>query len=92
MDNLILKIKTIQNKQKTLRWGSAENDSGEVIIAVGSVAYPKQTQYFIVDADRCVYLINDKHKKEMFRRCETDQNVVACAIELLKTWFPAKGN
>ena len=92
MRELIEKIKKIQNKQRTLRWGSAENDDGEAMIAVGSNAYPKQTQYFVVGKDNEVFLISDEHKKEMLRKCENDREVVECVIELLKEWFPAKGN
>lgn len=92
MESLITKIKSIQNKQRTLRWGSADHDNGEVLIAVGSTAYPKQTHYFIVDEDYDVFLITDEHKKELFRKCEDCIGVVKCVIELLKEWFPAKGN
>ena len=90
MDELIHKIKSIQNKQQTLRWGSCKTEDGDAMLVVGSTAYPKQTRYFVVGKENEIFLINDEHKKEMLRECENEREVVECVIELLKEWFPAK--
>lgn len=89
---LVNKIKSIQNKQKTLKWGSAETDDEKILIVVGSTAYPMQTQCFVIGKRNEIFLVNDEHKKEILRRCETGREVIECVIGLLKEWFPAKGN
>ena len=92
MDSLVDKIKRIQNKQRTLRWGSAESDAGEAILVVASTAYPQQMQCFAIGKNYEMFLVSDSHKKVPYRKCENEKEVVDCVIGLLKKWFPAKGN
>ena len=91
MEDLVSKIKSIQNTQKTLGWGSAKNCEKEIVFTVGSKAYPGQTQYFVIDAENNVFMISNEHRKEIYRKCENEKEVVSCVIELLKNWFPPKG-
>jgi hypothetical protein len=91
MQLLVQKIKGIQNKRRTLLWGSVVHSETEVLFVVGSKAYPRQQNYFIINDNHEVLLIDDCHLKTIFAKCSDDQEVVATVIQLLKEWFPAKG-
>lgn len=91
MEQLIERIKKIQNKQRSLMWGSDYFSDTEIIFAVGSKAYPRQPHYFSITAANTINLINDDNKRMMIKQCETSEDVIHCIIELLKEWYPAKG-
>lgn len=91
MEQLVEKIKKIQNKQRSLMWGSDYFSDTEVIFAVGSKAYPRQPHYFSITAENTICLIDDDNKRTIIKQCETSTDVVSCIIELLKKWYPAKG-
>lgn len=90
MEQLIEKVKKIQNKQRSLMWGSDYFSETEIIFAVGSKAYPRQPHYFSITTEYTVSLINDDNKRTIIKRCETPADVVSCVIGLLKEWYPAK--
>lgn len=91
MDILIRKIKSIQNKQQSLMWGHSMMSANEMMFAVGNKAYPKEPHYFTVTNTYVVNLLNDSHKRILYKECNDITEVAACVISLLKEWFPAKG-
>ena len=91
MELMIEKIKKIQNKQQSLMWGSAMHNDNEVIFAVGNKAYPKQPHFFSVTDTYKLNMIDDYHKRVLFKECADLSEVLSCIISLLKEWFPAKG-
>lgn len=90
MNDLLSKIKTIQNKQRTLQWGHYQMSDAEIMFAVGNTAYPKEPHYFSVTNNKTIFLITDSHKREEYKQCETIKDVTDGVITLLKCWFPAK--
>lgn len=91
MDELIEKIKKIQNKQQSLMWGHAVRDDGEVVFAVGNKAYPKQIHFFSITPTHTINLLDNLRCAKKLRDCVDKQEVVSSVISLLKEWFPAKG-
>ena len=91
MEELITKIKKIQNKQQSLMWGHAVRDDGEVVFAVGNKAYPKQPHFFSVTPTYTVKLLDNIRSSEKFKDCADSKDVLSSVILLLKEWFPAKG-
>ena len=91
MDELIVKIKKIQNKQQSLMWGSSDLSSDEVLFAVGNRAYPRQPHFFIVTRNMSVLVLENDNSKTFIDNCMDNSSVANCIIQLLKEWFPAKG-
>lgn len=63
MNELIKRVKNIQNKAKSLQWGSCMTDDESIVFAVGHKSYAKKTVYFKVRlVDFCSFTID--HLKE----------------------------
>ncbi len=92
MEQLIQKIEKIQNKQQSLMWGHVEHAKGEIMFAVGNKAYKKQNQFFTITDTYAVNLIDNNHKRVLFKQCTDVSEVVSTVISLLKEWYPARGN
>ena len=90
MDALIQKIETIQNKQKSLQWGHYNMNDSEIMFAVGNKAYPKEPHYFIVSSNYSLCLLDNSHKKYIYKEYTDSPSVINGVIGLLKEWFPAK--
>lgn len=91
MEELITKIKTIQNKQQSLMWGSAELTPEEMLFAVGNKGYPRQPHFFLLKNDLSISILENDNTKTFIQKCEDSSSVTKCVIQLLKEWFPAKG-
>lgn len=91
------RIKGIQNKQKSLMWGSAAVSATETLFAVGHKSYPKSSKFFVVryfevTSSYSVVVVDDYTNKELYVRSNlSEDEVVKEVLELLKKWFPAKG-
>ncbi len=90
MDMMIQKIKTIQNKAKSLQWGHYAMSDDETMFVVGNKAYPKEPHFFVISSDYTIYFLNDSHKKILHKQCDNLSHVTSEIIVLLKEWFPAK--
>ena len=91
MDELITKIKKIQNKQQSLMWGSADLSADEILFAVGNRAYPRQPHFFIISKNLGVSILEEDNSKTYIDHFSDNSSVATCIIGLLKEWFPAKG-
>lgn len=90
MDDIINKIEKIQNKQRSLQWGHCKMSDDETMFAVGNKAYPKEPHYFTITSDNIIYLLDDSHKRNLYKQCVDIVEVANGVIVLLKEWFPAK--
>ena len=90
MDELVQKIKSIQNKQKSLMWGTSPLNE-EMLFAVGNKSYPREPHFFLLSKDLTVSILENDNTKTLIKNCENNTSVVQCVIQLLKDWFPAKG-
>lgn len=90
MDVIIDKIEKIQNKQRSLQWGHHKMSADKTMFAVGNKAYPKEPHYFIITSDCVIFLLDDAHRQNVYKKCSDITEVTNGVIALLKEWFPAK--
>ena len=90
MNDLIQKITKTQNKAKSLKWGTTFHSETEVLFAVGHKSYPREARYFIVTESLMVREV-DGNTQTLVNKCSTEEEVLNEVYELLKKWFPAKG-
>ena len=90
MDELVQKIKSIQNKQKSLMWGTSPLNE-EILFAVGNKSYPREPHFFLLSTDLTVFIVQDDNSKLLLKHCDNNADVINCIIKQLKNWFPAKG-
>ena len=88
---MIDKITKIQNGAKSLMWGCTRHSETETLFCVGHKSYPKQVHYIVVTKDLVVETVTDDHKLETVKSCADETEVLKVIYELLKQWFPAKG-
>ena len=90
MEELVQKIKTIQNKQKSLMWGTSPLNE-KILFAVGNKSYPREPHFFLLSNDLTVFILHDDNTQALLKHCENNTDVINCIIQQLKCWFPAKG-
>ena len=90
---LIEEIKKIQNKAKSLMWGSDSCSDTKTVFAVGHKSYVGVVKYFTVDCFNESFNLNVLHSEgeTLVKQCSSTEEIVAGVVELLKEWFPAKG-
>ena len=91
---LVEEIKKIQNKSKSLIWGSNDSTDTTKVFAVGHKSYPRVEKYFMVEIDTFsmtfdLSVLHDEGKT-LVKKCKDVKEVVSEVILLLKDWFPAK--
>ena len=84
------KIMKIQNGAKSLKWGCTRHSETETLFCVGHKSYPNEILCFIVDDVYMVSLVSADHKKLPRRLCDSEDEVIAFVVELLKECFPAR--
>jgi len=102
VNELSKRVKNIQNKAKSLMWGSCMIDDNSIVFAVGHNVYNKKTLYIKIEY-RYVIL---KHKKSLTYRvihlteigeekvldiCEDYNNIIKTINRFLVKEFPPKG-
>lgn len=80
------RISSIQNTQRSLRWGfyDAEDGTTVVVVCFYHRPYNRVAHYLLFDQNS-VYLVDDK-KEYLF---PVDRQTVPGIIKLLKQWYPS---
>lgn len=90
LESIIKSVTGIQNKQKSLMWGSTRHSETEVMFAVGHKSYPRKTVYFLISVDYKVQVLNESIVEETFL-CADRKECIYRVIEVLKEKFPSIG-
>lgn len=89
MKDLTSRVKSIQNTQESLRWGSFTFSENETMFAVGHRHYPNIVHYFTVSSGMTVSVLEGNTKSSSVT-CVSEDEVLKEIIGLLKKWYPTK--
>lgn len=90
MKSLEERILSIQNSQRSLKWGSAEMTDTEVVFAVGHSFYKGKEHLHFLSVDTktySLYSFDTKHREPVVENA-TPEEVIKGVVMLLKKWFP----
>ena len=96
MNELIKRVKNIQNKAKSLKWGSCMYDDTSIVFAVGHTIYTEKTVYIRVRTTNTSKYIVEHLKENGTEECLSDKcwdydDIIIYINRLLKKEFPPRG-
>lgn len=92
MNELIKRVKNIQNKAKSLKCGSCMIDDNSIVFAVGHEVYAKKTVYikvkYLDKSNYAIYHLKEKGEEECLNdKCKDYDDIIIYINRLLKRYF-----
>ena len=95
MQEMMSRVKNIQNKAKSLKWGSCMYNEHSIVFVVGHATYRRDLYFKVqasVDGACRVIILRDSGEEERFgKTCNNFDMLLAEIKQLLAKEFPATG-